>query len=63
MIQEKLKAIGEIGGIRQEAGLTHRQQQALETRRLIVDTAKRLFVERGYAATTMEAMPGKLVWR
>lgn len=41
---------------REEVGLTHRQRQALETRRLIVDAARELFLERGYAATTMEAI-------
>ena len=40
----------------QEAGLTHRQRQALQTRRLIVDAARRLFLERGYGLTTMEAI-------
>jgi AcrR family transcriptional regulator len=40
----------------QEAGLTHRQRQALQTRRLIVDAARRLFLERGYGVTTMNAI-------
>jgi AcrR family transcriptional regulator len=39
-----------------EAKLTHRQRQALWTRRLIVDAARTLFLERGYAATTMDAI-------
>ena len=39
-----------------EAGLTHRQRQALWTRRLIVDAARKLFLERGYAVTTMDAI-------
>ena len=43
----------------QEAGLTHRQKQALQTRRLIVDAARRLFLERGYGVTTMEAIAGE----
>jgi AcrR family transcriptional regulator len=40
-------------------GLSHRQRQALETRRLIAEAAKELFLERGYAATTMEAIAGE----
>jgi AcrR family transcriptional regulator len=43
----------------QEAGLTHRQRQALQTRRLIVEAARRLFLERGYGVTTMEAIAGE----
>ena len=39
-----------------EMELTHRQRQALWTRRLIVDAARKLFLERGYAATTMDAI-------
>jgi AcrR family transcriptional regulator len=39
-----------------EAGLNHRQRQALWTRHLIVDAARRLFLERGYSATTMGAI-------
>lgn len=39
--------------------MTHRQRQALRTRRLIVDAARDLFLERGYAATTMEAIAGE----
>ena len=42
--------------MREGAGLTHRQRQALQTRRLIADTARDLFFERGYAATTMDAI-------
>jgi AcrR family transcriptional regulator len=42
-----------------EARLTHRQRQALATRRLIVEAARRLFLERGYAATTMDAIAGE----
>jgi AcrR family transcriptional regulator len=45
-----------LGEADQEAKLTHRQRQALWTRRLIVDAARKLFLERGYTATTMEAI-------
>lgn len=47
------------GGIGQEARLSHRQRQALQTRGLIADAARRLFLRRGYAATTMEAIAGE----
>lgn len=43
----------------QESRLTHRQKQALETRRTIVGAARKLFLERGYAPTTMEAIAGE----
>jgi AcrR family transcriptional regulator len=36
--------------------LTHRQRQALATKQLIVSTARDLFLERGYGATTMEVI-------
>lgn len=39
-----------------ETKLTHRRRQALMTRRVILDAARDLFLERGYAATTMEAI-------
>ena len=42
--------------MRDGAGLTHRQRQALATRRLIAEAAGRLFLEGGYAATTMDAI-------
>ncbi len=45
-----------MGEQAKEAKLTHRQRQALWTRRLIVDAARKLFLERGYAATTMDAI-------
>lgn len=43
----------------EEAGLTHRQRQALATRRLIAEAARTLFLKRGYAATTMDAIAGE----
>jgi AcrR family transcriptional regulator len=43
----------------EEAGLTHRQRQALATRRLIAEAARELFLKRGYAATTMDAIAGE----
>jgi AcrR family transcriptional regulator len=48
--------LGRSGGLRGGVGLTHRQRQALETRRLIAEAAGRLFLEGGYAATTMDAI-------
>lgn len=36
--------------------LTHRQRQALETQRLIVEAARDLFLQQGYGATTIEAI-------
>lgn len=36
--------------------LTHRQRQALATQDLIVDTARQLFLEQGYGATTIDAI-------
>lgn len=36
--------------------LTHRQRQALATQQLIIDTARTLFLEHGYGATTIEAI-------
>jgi AcrR family transcriptional regulator len=47
-----------VSRTRGEAVLTHRQRQALETRRLIAEAAGKLFLERGYAATTMDAIAG-----
>ena len=38
---------------------THRQRQALETQRLIVEAAQTLFLDQGYAATTIEAVASK----
>ena len=35
---------------------SHRQRQALETRRLIVEAARALFLDQGYAATTIEGV-------
>ena len=48
--------MGRSGGVSGGAGLNHRQRQALETRRLISEAAGRLFLEGGYAATTMDAI-------
>jgi TetR/AcrR family transcriptional regulator, regulator of autoinduction and epiphytic fitness len=39
--------------------LTHRQRQALATQQLIVDTARELFLEQGYGATTIDAISAK----
>lgn len=36
--------------------LTHRQRQALATQQLIIEAAHDLFLEQGYAATTIEAI-------
>jgi len=40
--------------VKTETKITHRQRQALATQALIVDTARRLFLEQGYHATTIE---------
>ncbi len=39
--------------------LTHRQRQALATQQLIIDSARDLFLEQGYAATTIEAISAR----
>jgi AcrR family transcriptional regulator len=39
-----------------QAGLTHRQRQALATRQQIAGAARALFAERGYIATTITAI-------
>src|SRR5215212_1202739 len=57
--REGSERLGRSGGLSREAVLTHRQRQALETRRLIAEAAGRLFLERGYAATTMDAIGGE----
>lgn len=36
--------------------LTHRQKQALATRQLIMETARQLFLSRGYGTTTFDAI-------
>ena len=51
--------MGRSGELRRGGRLTHRQRQALETRRLISEAAGRLFLERGYAATTIDAIAGE----
>jgi len=45
-----------LEGSENEPRMNHRQRQALMTRRLIVDAARKLFLERGYTVTTMEAI-------
>ena len=57
--REGSERLGRSGGLSREAVLTHRQRQALETRRLIAEAAGKLFLERGYAATTMDAIAGE----
>lgn len=42
------------GAVKRPYDNTRRQAQAQATRRRIVDTAKRLFIERGYSAATLE---------
>jgi AcrR family transcriptional regulator len=39
--------------------LTHRQRQALATQKLIVDSARDLFLEQGYGNTTIEAISAR----
>jgi AcrR family transcriptional regulator len=39
--------------------LNHRQRQALATQKLIVDSARDLFLEQGYVATTIEAISAR----
>ncbi len=39
--------------------LTHRQRQALATQQLIVDSARDLFLEQGYAITTIDAISAR----
>src|SRR5260370_31418360 len=45
-----------VNTVKGPARLTHRQRQALATRALILDTARQLFRDRGYAGTTIEAI-------
>src|SRR5258708_17975509 len=45
-----------VSAVKGPARLTHRQRQALATRDLILDTARQLFRDRGYAGTTIEAI-------
>jgi AcrR family transcriptional regulator len=40
--------------VKTKSKMTHRQRQALATQALIVDTARQLFLEQGYPATTIE---------
>src|SRR5229473_2810610 len=48
--------IRRVNTVKGPARLTHRQRQALATRDLILDTARQLFRDRGYAGTTIEAI-------
>ncbi|GBF06305.1 transcriptional regulator, TetR family [Deinococcus aerius] len=43
-----------MSSVKAEPQLTHRQRQALATQGLIVDAARALFLQRGYAATTID---------
>lgn len=45
-----------MANVNREDRLPYRKQQALATRRRIVDTARQLFLAQGYAATTMDAI-------
>lgn len=42
--------------VNKQISLTHRQRQALETRRLILEAARGLFLEQGYGSATIEAI-------
>ena len=42
--------------VNEQAKISHRQRQALETRNLIVSAAQALFLEQGYICTTMETI-------
>jgi AcrR family transcriptional regulator len=57
--REGSESLGRSEELRRGEKLTHRQRQALETRRLIAEAAGKLFLERGYAATTMDAIAGE----
>ena len=48
--------MSERNNVRRHYSSERRQEQARETRRRIVEAARRLFVEWGYAGTTMEAI-------
>lgn len=43
-----------MGSVNAEPRLTHRQRQALATQQLVVGAARRLFLEQGYNATTIQ---------
>lgn len=45
-----------MGKVKKKHRLPLRQRQALETRRVIAETAQSLFVEKGYSATTIAAI-------
>src|SRR5919202_225188 len=38
---------------------SRRQEQASENRRAVLEAARRMFLERGYAGTTVGAIPGE----
>jgi len=42
--------------VKPQGALTHRQRQAVETQKLILDAAQRLFLETGFGLTTIEAI-------
>lgn len=48
-----------MSNVHEEPHLPLRQRQAMETRRLIVQAARALFLERGYATTSIEAIAAR----
>jgi len=45
--------------VKEKSGLPLRQRQALETRRMIVEAAQSLFLEKGYGVSTIEAIAAR----